>query len=83
MSQKWRFSKGVNPCFQSKNAIFFRYLFSLKIRPEKRFFNILDRKKSFFDYKNKIFYSLQNRLFPMLLVKKANLFSICFRLKQD
>ena len=66
-----------------KKCNFFRYLFSLKIRPEKRFNNALDRKKNFFDYKNKIFYSLQNRLFPMLLVKKANFFSICFRLKQD
>ena len=31
-SQKSYFSKGVNPCFWSKNVIFFLYLFSVKIR---------------------------------------------------
>ena len=31
-SQKSYFSKGVNPCFWSKNVIFFLYLFLVKIR---------------------------------------------------
>ena len=48
MYQKWHFSKGVNPCFWSKNAIFFHYLFSLKIRLELRVNYVLDRKKKLF-----------------------------------
>ena len=63
-SQKWHFSKGVNPCFWSKNAIFFRYLFSLKIRVEERVHNVLERKKNFFVYKNKTFHSPKNCIFP-------------------
>ena len=47
-SQKWHLSKGVNPCFWSKNAIFFHYLFSLKIRVEERVNNVLKRKKKLF-----------------------------------
>ena len=50
-SQKSYFSKGVNPCFWSKNAIFFIYLFSVKIRLEKRFHNVLDRKQTIFGHK--------------------------------
>ena len=57
------FPKWVNPCFWSKNAIFFHYLFSLKIRLELRVNNVRDIKKTFFDYKNKIFHSLKNCLF--------------------
>ena len=39
--------------------------FSLKIRLEIRFNNIMNRKqKPFFDYKNKINHSLKNRIFP-------------------
>ena len=67
-SQKWHFSKGVNPCFWSKNAIFFHYLFSLKIRVEERVNNVLERKKTFLDYKNKIFHSLKNGIFPKGLI---------------
>ena len=33
-SQKSHFSKGVNPCFWSKNVVFFVELFSVKIRLE-------------------------------------------------
>ena len=63
-SQKWHFSKGVNPCFWSKNAIFFHYLFSLKIRVEERVNNVLERKKTFLDYKNKTNHSRKNHIFP-------------------
>ena len=71
-SQKWHFSKGVNPCFWSKNAIFFHYLFSLKIRLELRVNNVLDGKKPFFDYKDKIFHSLKTRTHAF--VKKSATF---------
>ena len=43
-SQKSPFSKGVNPCFWSKNVIFFLFWFSLKIRLEIMFNIVLDRK---------------------------------------
>ena len=56
------FPKRVNPRFWSKNAIFFHYLFSLKIRLELRVNNVRDIKKTFFDYK-KLFHSLKNCLF--------------------
>ena len=82
MSQKWHFSKGVNPCFWSKNAIFFHYLFSLKIRLELRVNNVLDGKKPFFDCKDNIFHSLKIRTHAF--VKKKCLFLlICFRSNQD
>ena len=34
---------------------FFHFLFSLKIRLEIKYNNVLDRKETFFDYKNKFF----------------------------
>ena len=46
MSQKLHFSKGVNPCFWSKNAIFFLDLFSVKKGLEIRFNDVLDRKET-------------------------------------
>ena len=61
---KIAFSKGFNPCFWPKTAIFFHYFFLLKIRLELRFNNVLDWKKNFFDYKYKIFDTLKNRIFP-------------------
>ena len=55
------FQRG-NPCFWSKNSFLFLYLFLVKIRLEKRFNSILDRKETFLDYK-KFFPSPQNRIF--------------------
>ena len=43
-SQKWHFSKGVNPCFWQKKSIVFLYLFSVKKELEIRFNDVLDRK---------------------------------------
>ena len=51
-SQKSHFFKGVNPCFWSKTVIFFLYLFSLKIRLQIMFNNVLDRKETFFGREN-------------------------------
>ena len=50
--------------FWSKNANFFHYLFSLKIRLEIRFKNLLDTKEPFFDFKKKIFECPKNGIFP-------------------
>ena len=47
-----------------KKFIFFLYLFLFKIRLEIRFNNVLVRKETFFDYKNKIFQRSKNSIFP-------------------
>ena len=47
-----------------KKCFFFPFWFSVKIRQEKRFHNVLDRKKTLFDYKVNIFQSPKNRTFP-------------------
>ena len=46
--KKSRFSKGVNPCFWSKNVVFFLEMFSVKIRLEIMFNNVLERKETIF-----------------------------------
>ena len=63
-SQKSHFSKGVNPCFWSKSVIFFFFLFSVKMRLEIMFKNVVDRKETFFGHKNSIFQSPKNSIFP-------------------
>ena len=50
-SQKSDFLEGVNPCFWSKNIFFFLELFSVKIRLEIMFNNVLERKETFFGHK--------------------------------
>ena len=47
-----------------KKFQFFLYLFLVKTRQEIRFNNVLDRKETFFDYKNQIFQSPKNPIFP-------------------
>ena len=47
-----------------KKFQFFLYLFLVKTRQEIRFNNVLDRKETFFDYKNQNFQSPKNRIFP-------------------
>ena len=47
-----------------KKCQFFLYLVLVKTRLEKRFNNVIDRKETFFKYKNKIFQSPKNRSFP-------------------
>ena len=47
-----------------KKFQFFLYLFLAKKRLEIRFNNVLDRKETFFYYKNKIFQSPKNPIFP-------------------
>ena len=77
------FPKGLTHAFAQKN--FFFLFFSLKIRLEVTVNNVLDIKKTFFDYKDKIFHSLKNRIFPKGLthafVKKVPLFLNLFSVK--
>ena len=47
-----------------KKCQFFLYLVLVKTRLEIRFNNVVDRKETFFDYKDKIFQSPKNRMFP-------------------
>ena len=64
------FQSPKNRIFQKglTNAlIFFLYLFSVKKGVEIRFNNVLDRKETFFDHKNKIFQRLKNSIFPKAL----------------
>ena len=63
-SQKSDFLEGVNPCFWSKNIFFFLELFSVKIRLEIMFNNVLKRKETFFGHKKSIFLSPKTCIFP-------------------
>ena len=47
-----------------KKCNFFLYLFSIKIRIKIRFNNDLDSKQTFCYYKEKLFHSPKNRIFP-------------------
>ena len=51
-----------------KKCKIFLYLDSVKIRLEIRFNNVLDRKQTFFDDKDKNFKSHKNRIFPKGLI---------------
>ena len=83
-SQKSIFCKGVSPCLQSKN-VFFLFLFSVKIRLQIMFKNVLDRKKPFMVIKTSISQSPKKRIFPKgltyALVKNCNFFLYLFSLK--
>ena len=64
----------------------FHYLFSLKIGLEIRFNNNINRKETFFEYKNKNFTTSQKWHFskgvnPFFWSKNAIFFIICFRQK--
>ena len=58
------FPNGLTHAFGQKIQFFFQFLFSVKIRLEIRFNNVLDRKKTFVVNKDKIFQSPKNRIFP-------------------
>ena len=57
----------------------------VKTRLEIRFNNVVDRKQTFFEYKNKMFQSPKNRIFPQRLThaigKKIPIFSYLFLVK--
>ena len=52
-SKNWHFSKGVDPCFWSKDDHFFNFLFLGKIGEANVFYDIVERKNAFLGYKNK------------------------------
>ena len=58
-SKNWHFSKGVNPWFWSKNAIF-PCFFLGNIGQENVFYDILQRNNAFLGYKNKKFKKSKN-----------------------
>ena len=70
------FQKGLTHPFGKKMHFFFHFLFSVKITLKIRSNNVLDRKKSLFQYKDKIFQSPKHSTFPIGLnrglVKKCN-----------
>ena len=66
-----------------KNCNFFLYLFSLKIRLEIMFNNVLDRKETFFGHKNFTLSKSQKSHFlrgvnPCFWSKTVIFFFICF-----
>ena len=52
-SKNWRFSKGVNPWFWSKNGHFFNFFFLGNIRQEHVFYDILERNNVILGYKKR------------------------------
>ena len=84
-SQISHFSKGVNPCFWSKNVFFFSWVVSVKIRLEIMFNNVPERKETFFGPKKCNLSKSQKSHFskgvnPCFWSKNVFLFS-CFRSK--
>ena len=85
-SQKSYFSKGVNPCFRSKN-VFFLYFFSVEKRTRNKVYDVLDRNETFYDYKKNNFLTTQkwhffkgvNPCFDRIM----QFFFLCFRSKRD
>ena len=51
-SKNSHFSKGLNPCFWSKNRHFFNSFFRGNIGQENVFYDILERKSAFLGHKN-------------------------------
>ena len=64
-----------------KKCQFFHYLDLVKIKVKKMLNNFLDRKETFFEYKNKTFQSPKNAIFPKGLThafgQKMPNFSFC------
>ena len=62
-SKNSQFFKGVNSWFWFKNGHFSNFFFRQQ-RPENVFYDILERKNAFIDYKNKKFKKSKIELFP-------------------
>ena len=63
-SEKWHFSKGVNPWLWSKNGHFFNLFFTGKIAQDNVFYYIVERKSASLGYKNNKFKHSKNWHFP-------------------
>ena len=59
-SKNWHFSKGVNPCFRSKNGHFCNFFFLGNIDQENVSYDILERKNAFLGYKNRKLKKIKN-----------------------
>ena len=82
------FVKRFTHAFGQKMRFFSVFVSSKKKGLEIRFNDVLDRKETCFDYKNRIFKRLKNGIFPKGLThafgqKNAIFFLISFRSKQD
>ena len=62
-SKNWHFSIGVNPWFWSQNGHFSNFFFLGNIGEKNVFYVILERKKAFLGYKNKMFQKSKNSHF--------------------
>ena len=58
--KNWDFCKGINPWFWSKIGHFSMFLFLSVIGQENVFYDILERKNAFLNYKNSIFKKWKN-----------------------
>ena len=58
-SKNWQFSKGANPWFGKKMAVFSNFFLG-NISQENVFYDILDQKKAFLGYRNKKFKMSKN-----------------------
>ena len=76
-SKNWDFSKGVNPWFWSKMAIF-QSFFLGNIGQENVFYDILDRKNACLSYKNKKFEKSKNWDFSKGFGQKMAIFQSFF-----
>ena len=78
-SKNWHFSKGVNPWFWSKNGLFSNFFSLANIGQENVFYDILERKNAFLDYKKKKFKKSKNWHFSVVvLVQKWPIFNFFF-----
>ena len=59
-SKNWRFSKGVNPLFWSKNGHFLNFFLLGNIGQKNVLYDILERKNVFLGYKNNKFKKSKN-----------------------
>ena len=79
-SKNWHFFKGVNPWFWSKKGRFSNFFFLSNIGQENVFYDILERKNAFLDYKkNKFKNSKKLTFYPWFWSKNghfSNFFSL-------
>ena len=71
-SKNCHFSKEVNSWFWSKKGHFFNFFFLSKIGQGNVFYDILERKKAFLDFKNQKFKNSKIGIFP----KRLTIFQI-------
>ena len=83
-SKNWHFSKGVNPWFCSKNGHFSNFYFLANTGQENVFYDFLEQKNAFLNYKNKKFKNSKNghfskRVNPWFWSKNGHFSNFVFR----